>query len=184
MKVIYMPRCSGRTTALIERCSAHDNTLIVCPSFKHVKETLRLALELGKKIPTPITFRDLMDGKLRGEHVEAILIDDLDTCLASYLCDVPIDTVVICDQESRQLNSEEYICKLTPNINKDKNATCYIVEELVRCKDCENRGDVACPMYSEEWYAYDDDGYLEHDYVTNDETFDDGFCDRGTRRKE
>jgi hypothetical protein len=56
--------------------------------------------------------------------------------------------------------------------------------ELVRCKDCKHRGDdVHCPMYYEEEIEWDDDGYIEADYVPHDRTTDDGFCDRGERRE-
>ena len=56
--------------------------------------------------------------------------------------------------------------------------------EVVRCKDCEHRGDdVHCPMCFEEAIERDDDGYTEVDYVIHDHTTDDGFCDRGERRE-
>lgn len=53
---------------------------------------------------------------------------------------------------------------------------------VVRCKDCQHRGDdVHCPMCFEEQIEWDDDGYTEVDYVLHDYTTDDGFCDRGER---
>lgn len=56
--------------------------------------------------------------------------------------------------------------------------------ELVRCKDCKNRGDDDCPMRFIEWVEYDDDGYIEHDDIIHDYTKDDGFCDRAERRTD
>ena len=56
--------------------------------------------------------------------------------------------------------------------------------EIVRCKDCKNRGDDDCPMRFIEWVEYDDDGYIEHDDIINDYTKDDGFCDRAERRTD
>ena len=54
--------------------------------------------------------------------------------------------------------------------------------EVVRCKDCKHRGDATnCPMCFEETSEWDDDGYLEVDFITHDQTVDDGFCDRGER---
>lgn len=51
--------------------------------------------------------------------------------------------------------------------------------EVVRCKECFNRGNVyKCPMCCEETFYDKDDGmniYLE------DNTEDDGFCHRGIR---
>lgn len=57
------------------------------------------------------------------------------------------------------------------------------VVKVVRCKDCKHRGDEgACPMYHVEELEWDDDGYMEVDYVPHDYTTDDGFCDRGERK--
>jgi len=54
---------------------------------------------------------------------------------------------------------------------------------VVRCKDCEHRGSVDCPMHYEEDCTYtDDDGYSEWYWIEHDHTCDDGFCDRGERR--
>lgn len=58
------------------------------------------------------------------------------------------------------------------------------VVEVVRCKDCKHRETVCCPMYSEEYQTYDDDGYSEVDLITTDWTEDDGFCHCGVKREE
>lgn len=55
------------------------------------------------------------------------------------------------------------------------------MDELVLCKDCKHRGEYECPMYYEKEIEWDDDGYTEVDYVPQDSTMDDGFCDRGER---
>ena len=54
-------------------------------------------------------------------------------------------------------------------------------EKMVRCKDCKYRGDYNCPMYSEEYVEWDDDGYHEWECVEHDRTHDEGFCDMGVR---
>lgn len=59
-----------------------------------------------------------------------------------------------------------------------------VIGELIRCKDCKNRGDDDCPMRFIEWVEYDDDGYIEHDDIIHDYTKDDGFCDRAERRTD
>jgi hypothetical protein len=57
--------------------------------------------------------------------------------------------------------------------------------EVVRCKDCKHRGEEGgCPMYFVDEIEWDDDGYIEADYVPHDYTVDDGFCDRGERRTD
>lgn len=54
--------------------------------------------------------------------------------------------------------------------------------DLVRCKNCKNRGTDLCPMYSEEIIEWDDgDGYHDTDFIIHDRTKDEGFCDRGER---
>ena len=64
-------------------------------------------------------------------------------------------------------------------------ATTVDAVEVVRCRDCKNRGDEGmCPMYWVEEIEWDDDGYTELDYVPHDYTVDDGFCDRGERRTD
>jgi len=50
---------------------------------------------------------------------------------------------------------------------------------VVRCKHCKHRGFDECPMYHEEWYDYDDDGYLESGVYVRDYTEDNGFCHKG-----
>lgn len=50
---------------------------------------------------------------------------------------------------------------------------------IVYCRNCKNRYTDDCPMYFEEYTEWDDDGYLEYDWITHDNTVDAGFCDRG-----
>ena len=54
--------------------------------------------------------------------------------------------------------------------------------EVVRCKDCKHRGnDDICPMIKIRM-CNDGDGYF--DEVSEDKTFDDGFCSYGERKAE
>lgn len=54
------------------------------------------------------------------------------------------------------------------------------VVSVVRCKGCKHRGnDIYCPMCFEEAIEFDDDGYMETDFVVRDYTSDEGFCDCG-----
>ena len=56
------------------------------------------------------------------------------------------------------------------------------VVPVVRCKDCKYRGvDGECPMYHEECIEWVDDEYAECEYVPQDNTHDDGFCDCGAK---
>lgn len=51
----------------------------------------------------------------------------------------------------------------------------------VACKECKWRGEAECPMRFEEYVEYDDDGYVDHDWIEHDNTEDDGFCFKGER---
>ena len=53
--------------------------------------------------------------------------------------------------------------------------------KVVKCKDCRYRGAEECPMHFMEYVEYDDDGWLEHDYIEHDYTEDEGFCQKGEK---
>lgn len=58
------------------------------------------------------------------------------------------------------------------------------VAPVVRCRDCVNRQNAeVCPMCYEEEISWDDDGYMEMDYVLHDQTEPDGFCHCGEREE-
>ncbi len=57
-----------------------------------------------------------------------------------------------------------------------------VAVEIINCKDCKHRYDKEyCPMCFEEAIEWDDDGYMETDYVMHDRTQDDGYCECGER---
>ncbi len=57
--------------------------------------------------------------------------------------------------------------------------------EIIFCKDCKHRNTDECPMYYEEWIAYDEgDGFIERDFIPHDRTVSDGFCFKGERRED
>ena len=57
-------------------------------------------------------------------------------------------------------------------------------EAVVRCRDCKHRYEDDCSMRFVEIVQVDDDGYIDHDFVYNDNTTDDGYCNRGERRTD
>ena len=69
---------------------------------------------------------------------------------------------------------DEFVSKILKNIIY--NAPTVDAVEVVRCKDCEYRGELVCPMFSEEYIWYDG-GYAEID-----NTEDDAFCSVGMRK--
>lgn len=60
------------------------------------------------------------------------------------------------------------------------------VDDVVRCKNCEYRGNEAhCPMLFVETSEFDDGGgNMMNDYIERDNTTDDGFCHKGKRIEE
>lgn len=59
------------------------------------------------------------------------------------------------------------------------------VQKVVRCKDCVHRNDEEkCPMLFGKWEDYNDDGYIESDWVVTENTEDEGFCHKGKRFEE
>ena len=57
-------------------------------------------------------------------------------------------------------------------------------EAVVRCKDCKHRYEDDCSMRFVEVVQVDDDGYIDHEILYNDNTKDYGHCDRGERRTD
>lgn len=93
-EIICSQRQTGRTTKLIEKCARYRYALIVCPSRMRASNIFHYARKMGIHIPMPMTFGDFLRGRFAAEHINAFLIDDLDSCLAIYAQNVPIDTVV------------------------------------------------------------------------------------------
>ena len=53
---------------------------------------------------------------------------------------------------------------------------------VIRCKDCDHRGEDECPMRHVESYYHT--GWEEWDEIVDDYTTDNGYCDRALRRTE
>lgn len=93
------------------------------------------------------------------------------------------DSLRFCKNE---LDVGEYrkgcIAAIKDDIGNIKHIPAADVVEVVRCKDCKHRGnDDICPMIKIKM-CNDGDGYF--DEVSEDETFDDGFCSYGERKEE
>lgn len=101
-EIICSQRQTGRTTKLIEKCARYRYALIVCPSRMRASNIFHYARKMGIHIPMPMTFGDFLQGRFAAEHINALLIDDLDQCLAIYAQNVPIDTVVFEGRAERQ----------------------------------------------------------------------------------
>ena len=87
MQLIVGGRASGKTTALIRK-SAETRFVIVCASHDLARHVERMARSMGLQIPAPTTYAALLGHHV--QHAPGLLVDDLDTLLASLARGVPI----------------------------------------------------------------------------------------------
>lgn len=81
MKIISGEACSGKTTELIKK--AHEeNKYILCVDRKRAENIERMSIDLGLKIPFPITVNEL---PINSKFIESILIDDVEDVLQRIL---------------------------------------------------------------------------------------------------
>ena len=88
MKVIVSGRGTGKTTALI-RLSAEGGCYIVCHSWEEANRVYGRAVEMGLRIPVPITHDEFLSSRYYGRGIRGFLIDNVDMLL-SRLSSVPI----------------------------------------------------------------------------------------------
>ena len=77
-----MPRASGKTTLLIKE-SARTGKPIIAPTNYSAKYIAEQAMEMGLKIPEPISANQFDCLMGRYNHVDGFLIDELDAVLAN-----------------------------------------------------------------------------------------------------
>lgn len=75
IEIIYKKQGGGKTTELIKRC-AKNGGYIVSASQKRADFVFKMSIDLGYKIPYPITFDDLLKGRYYAKGVRKIYIDD------------------------------------------------------------------------------------------------------------
>ena len=120
-KLILGTRRSGKTQNLIERCSRDRYSIIVCPTREMCKITFDMAQDMGKPIPMPITFEEFISRRFFERHIEKFYIDELQLCLDTIPCHVPIEAAVI---DNTYLTIED--------INEPVLDTCYYMDKLDR----------------------------------------------------
>ena len=77
MRIIAGPRCSGKTTALIQE-SAETGVPIIAPSMAMANYIKMIAKEQGMDIPEPTSINKIVNhGGRPGEY----LIDEVEMCL-------------------------------------------------------------------------------------------------------
>lgn len=93
--LIISKRQKGKTKELIKKCSADNYSLIVCPNPHMCRRTFEMALDMGKSIPMPITFKEFINRQWCGAHIDKFYFDELQMSLELAAMGVSIDTVVI-----------------------------------------------------------------------------------------
>ncbi len=77
MRIIAGPRCSGKTTALIQE-SAETGVPIIAPSMAMANYIKTIAKEQGMDIPEPTSINKIVN---HGGRPGKYLIDELEMCL-------------------------------------------------------------------------------------------------------
>ena len=93
MRLITGPRCSGKTTTLIEE-SAQTGVPIIAPSMRMANYISMLAKEQGLDIPEPTSINKVVN---RGGRPGKYLIDELEMCLRQLGIDPIAATLCVWD---------------------------------------------------------------------------------------
>lgn len=93
MRFITGPRCSGKTTALIQE-SAETGVPIIAPSMTMANCIKQMAKEYGLDIPEPTSINKIVN---QGGKPGKYLIDELEMCLRQRGIDA--ECVVICAKD-------------------------------------------------------------------------------------
>ena len=84
MEVICMGRRAGKTLELIKRAS-ENNTYIVVSNMDEARNLFNMAVELGQKIPYPVTVDELKRGEILGQgrrfYPNKVMVDNADAII-------------------------------------------------------------------------------------------------------
>ena len=78
MEIIMKCLAGGKTTRLIEMCHKDNGSYMVCINRRTADVVFKRAIEIGMRIPLPITFDDLLKGNYDGKNITGLYIDNLD----------------------------------------------------------------------------------------------------------
>jgi hypothetical protein len=79
----------GKTTRCIE-LSAEHQAYIVCETHKEARRIFDMSVEMGLKIPFPITLNEFISGQFCGKRINGFIIDNVDHLLAAMARGVPV----------------------------------------------------------------------------------------------
>lgn len=94
MRVINLRRGEGKTTEIIKAADKKNGT-IVCHTETDVRSIKKRAREMGCEINNPVSYFDLIEGRLNGKGIRDIHIDNIDDILYYHLHEYRIKTVSI-----------------------------------------------------------------------------------------
>lgn len=94
-EIILSDRRKGKTTKLIEMCHKDKYSLIVCPTNEMCKYVFKMAKDMNKEIPMPITFSDFVNHRWYSHGISNFYFDELQMSLQNIAGNVPIKSAVI-----------------------------------------------------------------------------------------
>ena len=110
MKVIYGPRCSGKTYELMRMAHETDQYIIV-PTRREADLLFKVAKQKEMPIRNPITVHECLRSDLRHtpyarlHHNGGVLVDDVTRILAEVLRVPKIQAISVCARESLGLET-------------------------------------------------------------------------------
>lgn len=94
MKVIYSARGTGKTTELINLAS-QDGGSLICHSYNEAVRIAKVAKEMGKSIPFPLTYEEYLKKNFYAIGIRAFYIDNVELLLAEISRGVPVKAITI-----------------------------------------------------------------------------------------
>lgn len=99
VQVIASGRKTSRTTRLIEMAAefeaAGHTCIIICHTTREVERIAQKAKEMNLYITEPFSFRQVLDGALRGKFNSKILIDNADYFLRLLVSPHELEAIVV-----------------------------------------------------------------------------------------
>ncbi len=104
MKIIYRPRCTGKTTELIEMALA-ENLYIICANHKECINISRQSQMMEKFIPFPLTYDEFINKRFCGRNINGFLIDNVEILLQYMAGIVPVKAMAFRNAAFAYLNA-------------------------------------------------------------------------------
>jgi len=110
MRVIYGPRCSGKTYELMRIAHETDQYIIV-PTQREAQQLFKKAKQLDMPIRMPVTVNECLRGNFRGtpyarlHHNGGVLVDETVRILSDILRLPKIQAISVCARDSLALET-------------------------------------------------------------------------------